>query len=304
MDLYQLKTFFTLAKIRNFTLSAQNLFVTQSAVSHAIKKLESSVGTTLIDRRGRQVSLTRAGLRLFRACEKIFHELEKAEQDISYLKKRSALSIRVGSTVEFGNTVLITSIKNFLEEHPEIHVDFLFSHALIDPLMRDELDLIIDCKMHKHQGLECIQLFREQYVTIATAQFIKQKKIKSIHDLERINLLSMDRNLEWWNNFFTAVPDDISLNCNHVIEINHIRGMINAAICGMGIGFVPGYTVAGELAESILIDPFPEISPAADQFNIFIKKSRLEFKKNRIFISYLQKIELEDNPKAIDIKSN
>ncbi|MCF6247912.1 MAG: LysR family transcriptional regulator [Desulfobacula sp.] len=88
MDLYQLRTFFTLAKIKNFTQTAQALFVTQSAVSHAIKKLEDSVDTPLIERKGRRLTLTQAGQTLYRSCEKIFYEIEKADRQISHFKNK------------------------------------------------------------------------------------------------------------------------------------------------------------------------------------------------------------------------
>ena len=72
MDLYQLKTFFTLGKVKNYTETADALHVTQSAVSHAIKKLENSVGTPLIRKKGKDFKFTEAGRELFRSCEMIF----------------------------------------------------------------------------------------------------------------------------------------------------------------------------------------------------------------------------------------
>jgi DNA-binding transcriptional LysR family regulator len=288
MDLYQLKTFFTLGKIKNFTKAAEALFVTQSAVSHAIKKLENSVDTPLIERKGRHIALTPAGRTLFRSCGKIFNEVEKAGQEIAHYKKKADFSIRIGCTVEFGNTLLINNIKPFLTRHPDIHLDFWFSHSLIDPLLRDDLDLVIDCKSHLFADIERIPLFREQYVVIASPAFIREQQVEGVIDLERVNLLSMDRQLAWWHNFLTAVPQVQSLNLRHVVRINHIRGMINAACAGLGIGFVPRYTVIEELDNRILVDPFPDIQPAADYFSIFIKKEKLIFEKNQRLIEYLK----------------
>ena len=294
MDLYQLKTFFTLGKIKNFTQTAQALFVTQSAVSHAVKKLETSVGTPLIERKGKGLSLTQAGRALFRSCEKIFYEIEKADQEISHFRKKALFRIRIGSTVEFGNTILINHIKPFLDLHPEIHLDFLFSHSLIDPLLRDEVDVIIDCKAHQYREIERIFLFREQYVTIAAPWFVREKKIRQVEDLGRVALLSMDKKLEWWHNFLTAISDLPPALFRHVIQINHIRGMINAAMAGLGIGFVPKYAVIEELSQQILIDPFPQIKPAADHFSIFIKKEKLKFEKNKLLIEYFRHFKPEE----------
>lgn len=290
MDLYHLKTFFTLAKIKNFTRTAEHLFVTQSAVSHAIKKLENSIDTNLIARKGKNWVLTEAGKTLYQSCEKIFFEIDKADQDIARLKTKALFSIRIGSTIEFGNTILINHIKDFLNTHPDIHLDFHFSHDLFNPLIQDEVDLIIDCRSHRYKNLIKIHLFREQYVTIASPEFIKKNKIKSLEDLERINILSNDKDLEWWHNFLTAIPYEKQACLKNVIQINHIRGLINGSIAGLGIGFVPKYTVIRELKEKTLIDPFPHIKPAVDDFNIYIKKEKLEFTKNQLLIDYLTRL--------------
>jgi DNA-binding transcriptional LysR family regulator len=287
MDLYHLKTFFCLAKVKNFTQAAGLLFVTQSAVSHAIKKLEASVDTPLFQRKGKALSLTHAGRILFDSCEKIFYEIERADQDIARFKRQKKVRIRIGSTVEFGTSILIKHIKSFLDAHPDIRLDFLFSHHLETPLVQDEVDLIIDCKEHLLPNLAKIYLFQEQYITIAAPAFVKEHKIHSVEDLERINILSNDKHLQWWQNFITAIPEEKRAYLKNVIQINHIRGIINGAVSGLGIGFVPKYTVLKELAEHVLIDPFPHIKPGADHFNIFIKQEKLAFKKNKALVDYL-----------------
>ena len=290
MDLYHLKTFFTLAKIKNFTRTADHLYVTQSAISHAIKKLETSIDTRLIKRKGKTLVLTEAGKTLYRSCEKIFYEIEKADQNIAHFKKKVSFGIRIGSTVEFGTAILINHIKAFLDANPDMHLDFLFSHHLITPLLQDEVDLIIDCRSHSIQHLEKIHLFREKYVTIASPDFINEQKILCLDDLERVNILSNDKDLEWWKNFLKAIPHDKQDCLKNVVQINHIRGLINGAIAGLGIGFVPRYTVMRELQEKILVDPFPHIKPAADDFNVYIKKEKLEFKKNQLLVDYLTQL--------------
>ena len=285
-----MRTFFTLAKVRNFTQAARILCVTQSAVSHSVKKLEASIDTPLVLRQGKALTLTPAGRTLYRSCEKIFYEIEKADQDMARHRKAARFSIRIGSQVEFGTSILINHIREFLDTHPEIHLDYLLSHNLQAPLERDEVDLVIDCLPHSLPNLEKIFLFQEQYVTIASPEFIRHHRIRTLDDLERVSILSSDKALAWWKNFITAIPKEKQACLKTVVSINHIRGIINGAAAGLGVGFVPKYTVIKELADQTLVDPFPHIKPGADHFNIYIKKDKLAFEKNKALIGYLTQL--------------
>ncbi|MBU0969933.1 MAG: LysR family transcriptional regulator, partial [Proteobacteria bacterium] len=224
---------------------------------------------------------------LFESCQRIFYEIERADQDIARFKQEARVRIRIGSTVEFGTSILINHIKAFLDAQPDILLDFFFSHHLETALVQDEVDLIIDCKDHLLPNISKIYLFQEQYVTIASPAFVRENRIRSLEDLERINILSNDKRLEWWQNFISAIPTKKRTCLKNVVQINHIRGIINGAIAGLGIGFVPKYTVLRELEEAVLIDPFPRIKPGADHFNIFIKQEKLAFKKHKALVDYL-----------------
>ena len=275
-------------KVKNYTAAANRMCVTQSAVSHAIKKLENSIDSKLIRKKGRQFALTDAGRELYASCQVIFSELDKLAEDLKKYHSNAFRQITLGSPVEFGTTILIRHMREFIENHVRIHLDFLFSHHLREPLLRDEVDLIIDCNDHPLPGIEKIFLFQEHYVTIGSPEFIEKHDFRQIQDLRRINILSLDKEAIWWKNFVAALPEKTRNIFGPIMQINHVRGLINAAIAGLGIGLVPSYTVIRELRERTLVDPFPEIQPAADQFNIFIKKEKMKLKKNQILIDFLK----------------
>ena len=186
MDLNQLKTFYVLGKVGSFTETAKQMYVSQSAISHSIKKLENTTGTKLLTRKGRHLSLTTAGKELFKTCETIFFEIEKAKENIESYKKKFSGEINIGSPVEFGSTILIRHMKNFLVNNPGLKVDFYLSNDLSKLLLIEEVDFIIDCKEHFLPNIEKIKLFQEQYVVIASPEFVKHNKIHAIADLERI----------------------------------------------------------------------------------------------------------------------
>ena len=290
MNLNHLKAFYILGRVKSYTRAAELLFVTQSAVSHAIKKLEQSLDAELVTREGKRIGLSPAGKTLFKSCDSIFHEIEEVTDELKGFQDKPVYRVVLGSQVEFGTTILLKHIRAFLEANPLIHLDFLFSHHLNRPLIEDRVDMIIDCKAHHHPDIEKIPLFRETYVTIASPEFVEQHGIRSLEDLSGVNILSIDKDLTWWHNFLISIPEKQHTHLKKVMQINHVRGIINGAMAGIGVGFVPKYTVLHELEQRQLIDPFPGIKPAADHFNIFIKKKKMKLPKNRQLIEYLCRV--------------
>ena len=290
LDLHQLKTFFTVAQTLNFTEAAKRLHVTQPAVSHAIKKLERSAGDELFGKAGGKFSLTGTGRILYRACETIFYELEKTGELIAGNKYADTGTIRLGATVEFGTTLLVKYLKGFIGRHPGIHIDFQFKHDLLKPLLRDELDIIIDCRDHKVSGIEKKPLFREEYAVIASGEFIRKNRLKDPADLSRCNILSLDKGGLWWGNFLNALPRGERPDFKTITEINHVRGIINAAIESLGAGFVPKYCVLKELKAGTLKNVFPRLELLEDHFSVYQKTKRAGLERHRLLVDYLANI--------------
>lgn len=287
MDLYQLKTFFTAAQTLNYTEAARKLYITQSAVSHAIKKLERSSGEELLRKTGRRLALTDAGRRLYRTCETVFYELEKAREDLQAARGRLEGNIRLGATVEFGNTLLIKHLARFIRKNPSIHIDFFFSDDLLKPLLSDEVDLIIDCLPHGEQDVEKTPLFREEYVVIASPGLAAAERIRRPADLSRCNILSLDKGCGWWKNFLGALPQEERPVFSRVTEINHIRGITNAAAESLGVGFVPKYCVTRELKSGTLKNVFPRLELLEDRFSVYQKTKRSGLERHRRLLQYL-----------------
>jgi len=290
IDLNQLKTFFVLAQTLNFTEAARKLFVTQPAVSHSLKKLEAGLNDALIGRRGRRFVLTDSGKVLYKACEDIFYLLERTEESIRSRTDDFLGSLRLGATVEFGASVLVKNMRPFLEEHRNIHVDFEFHNDLLPRLLNDDLDVIVECRDYEDPRLDKRLLFQEKYVVVGAPDYVRRRKIRTPADLASCTLLSLDGNGEWWKRFLRVLPDRKRPDLSTLIEINHIRGMINAVKEGIGIGLVPRYSVSKELARREIRDVFPDISIVEDHFFIYQKKKKAGLEKHRAVISYLLSI--------------
>lgn len=98
-------------------------------------------------------------------------------------------------------------------------------------------------------SLEKICFLKEEYIVVCSQQFLKIHKIQTIKDLTKVSILSMDANGKWWDRFFKSISNkDLSIQ---IIEINHIRGIINAVLSLYGVALVPKYSVIDELRKKI-----------------------------------------------------
>lgn len=294
LDLPQLRTFFTLAQTGSFTACARRLHRTQSAVSHAMAKLEDLAGTPLLDRRGRELGLTEEGRRLYQACEHVFATLDAAAEDLRRHQTQAKGRLRVGATVEFGSSILMKHMQPFQAANPDLEMDFTLSQDLLAPLLRDDLDLIIDCLEHPLPTLKKSPLFRETYVVACTPAFRKAHRLRVPADLSRGPVLSLDKAGAWWNRFLMAVPDEEQPHFDRIIAVNHIRAMIHAASEGMGALLVPRYSVLEELRRGDLVPLFPAIRPTEDRFSIYQKKVKATHEKQRLLTRYLQSLSPEE----------
>lgn len=294
LDLPQLRTFYTLAQVGSFTACARRLGRTQSAVSHAMAKLEDLAGVPLLDRRGRGLRLTEEGRRLYQACEQAFATLDAAAEDLKRHQTQARGRLRVGATVEFGSSILMRHMQPFLAANPDLEIDFTLSHDLVGPLLRDDLDLVIDCVDHPLPALKKSPLFRETYVVACAPAFRKAHRLRVPADLSRCPVLSLDKGGAWWNRFLVAVPDRDQPHLDRFIAVNHVRAMIHAAVEGMGALLAPRYAVLEELERGDLVALFPAIRPAEDRFSIYQKKVKAGQEKQRLLTRYLQSLSPEE----------
>ena len=288
LDLYQLRAFHALGQTGSFTGAAQRLHLTQSAISHAIAKLEATAGVKLAGRHGREFRLTEEGRHLFQACEQVFATLEAAAEDLAQAPAVGRL--RLGATVEFGSSILMRHIRPFLAEHPGMEMDFTLTYDLLPPLLRDDLDLAIDCRNHLLPELDKTPLFRETYVVAGSQAFRAAHAIATARDLGRCPVLSLDKAGAWWHRFLLALPQEQRPEFSRVIEVNHIRAMINAGVEGLGALLVPTYSVLGELERGDLVPVLSLVRPVEDWFYLYQKKTKASLHKHRLLTEYLRGI--------------
>lgn len=139
------KTFFTVANTKNMNKAAEELCITQPAVTKSIKKLELQLGTTLFIRSSKGMELTAEGQMLYDKVKSAFIILEEAEKSFLDFKDLKTGEVRIGISAVLTNIVLLESVKEFTEKYPGVNV--IINNGLTSDLLNDlnkgKLDFVI-----------------------------------------------------------------------------------------------------------------------------------------------------------------
>src|SRR6266508_6370009 len=167
MDTRQLQAFCAVVEKKSFSQAAEQLGVTQPAVSLQVRALEQRLGQSLLDRSGRRVEPTEAGRRLYRSAQRMLALEEQLLADLGG-EAGGELSgrLEIGASTGPGGTVLPTLLCEFQQRHPGIHVALSVSDTqrVVEQVARRELELGVVGAALRHRGVVFEPFFREEVV--------------------------------------------------------------------------------------------------------------------------------------------
>lgn len=168
MEIRQLRYFLDIAQTEHLTQSAQNLFVTQSTLSHGLRQLEEELDTALFDRLGRGLKLSQAGAEFRAYATRALKEIEAGRMALADLSGLQSGRLTIGAIPTFLNTVLPPTVAAFCERYPKVQLEVrdLRAGPIEDQLMSGELDLGIAFHPTRHGEIETEPLFEERMMVV------------------------------------------------------------------------------------------------------------------------------------------
>src|SRR5690606_12249804 len=163
LDSRQLLAFSTLARLGSFTATAKELFLTQSAVSHAIKALEIEVGVRLFDRIGKRAHLTQAGEQLLHHVEKVLREMQDARNALERLQNWGHGRLRIGASMTACQYLLPGVLREFRRKYPSctIRVEPGDAPEVVEALRANRIDVAVMLKPAAGEEVSFRPLFED-----------------------------------------------------------------------------------------------------------------------------------------------
>jgi LysR family transcriptional regulator, glycine cleavage system transcriptional activator len=281
-----LRAFEAAARHLSFTLAATELNVTQTAISHQIRRLEEELGIRLFVRQNRALALTPEARDYLPGVRAAFNDLRLATDRL--LRKDDDKVLTVSTLASLAAKWLLPRLTDFQEAHPGIDVRITTSTSLVD-FQRDNVDAAIRYGRGQWPGLRADWLMADELFPVCSPGLVRgDKPLRCPEDLKDHMLLhTSNANSDDWRLWLTAagLPTDIAKQPG--ITFDMIFMTIQAAIDGIGVAMGRTSYVQDDIAKGRLVVPFRIALPADAGFYLVSPDGRREGAKLAAFRQWL-----------------
>jgi LysR family glycine cleavage system transcriptional activator len=280
-----LRAFEAAARHLSFTRAAAELNVTQTAISHQIRRLEEQLGTRLFVRRNRALALTRAAESYLPAVRSAFEDLRQATARLRRPERDGLLVVTTMASL--AAKWLVSRVAGFQEAHPEIEVRISTSAHLVD-FTREAVDMAVRFGHGEWPGLRADWLMAEDIFPVCSPALLRgDKPLRKPEDLVHHTLLHATVSREDWQLWLTAAGLPASLATRRGLSFDQSFMAYQAAIEGLGVALGRSRFVEGDLAAGRLVMPFDVVLPAQAGFYVVAPEETADAPKIKLFRDWL-----------------
>lgn len=282
-SLLALRAFDAASRHSSFTRAAEELHLTQSAISRHIRNLESDIDAQLFNRKGRSVTLTPEGLRMMTIVGEAFDRMSGGIEEIR--RSRLAIKFTVSLLPSLAAKWLAPRIGAFSALHPDIEINIHCSRTLVD-LERDDIDMAIRYGPGTWPRCDSQLLLSERMLPVCSPSLASELGIRpQLQSVLSMPLLHGD-NPERWQDFFSASGlTDFKIPNGPVFSDDN--ALVQAAVDGQGFILGRSLLVSRDLAAGRLVAPFSCDIPASYSYWLVTAKGKTETGVVKTFKKFL-----------------
>lgn len=284
-SLNALKAFEAAARHESFTRAAEELFVTQGAVSHQVKALEAELGFKLFNRERQRLVITEAGREYLNVVRDAFDRIALGTARLT--QRQSSGVLTVSTSPDFAAKWLVHRLGRFSEMHPGIDLRVSATMHHVD-FAREDVDMAVRHGVGEAswQGLHGVRLATETlFAVMSPNQLTKRTRKFAAADVLDLPLLHLDDHRGWkrWLDAAGVKPPKTLQG----IVLNRASMIIDAAINGQGIGLARSTLAAWDLINRRLVAPFPVSLPLSTAYWIVTPQATADLPKIATFRDWL-----------------
>jgi len=296
-----LRAFEASARQLSFTRAAEELFVTQAAISHQIKSLEEHLSIKLFMRKNRSLLLTEEGQSYYMDIKDIFNSLHEATERL--LARGAKGAITVSSQASFAIQWLVPRLSTFNTLHPDIDVRIKAVDQAENSLTED-VDVAIYYGRGRWPNIHADKLQTEYLIPVCSPLLLQNNAVNgkpallSMDDLAQHNLLH-DTSRKDWKRWFKQVGVK-GANVNHGPIFSHSAMVLQAALHGQGVALAYSVLAKPDIDSGRLICPFNDVLVSKNAYFIVCRESQKDLGKIEAFRQWLLDMVASEQEQIMD----
>lgn len=291
VDFNDALAFVRVVDIGSFSGAAISLATSKSAISKQVSRLEHSLKTKLLNRSTRQLSLTEIGHAVYQHAVRMLEESKAIEATVAGMQAGPSGTLRVSTSMAFGNMHLAGMVPEFMERYPDIQLTLNLNDRYVD-LVEEGFDVVLRLTSTlKMLSVVARPIADIRYALVASPSYIKQRGTP--HRLERLSehrcLTFGDSNTaNLWN--FVVKGEQLAVRVNSVLSVNSSPSLRTAMLSGAGIALLPTFVVGADIqrGDAKLILPSAQpVGQFGNQLYAVYLQNKFLPPKIRVFIDFL-----------------
>ncbi len=286
--LTEMEAFATVVDQGGFTDAAKKMGISKSAVSKHVSSLEARLGARLLNRTTRRVSPTEIGLAYYDRARRVLNDAGEADSLVTSMQSAPSGLLRISVATDFGVNHLSPVLGDFLAEFPEINVNMVLNNRYVE-LISEGFDMAIRIGELEDSSLRARKFSETTRRMIASPAYIEKygrpEKIDDLNEHKLLHYSSQSNGAVW--KLTAPSGEKRQIRTAGWLSVNDGQSLLNAAIAGLGIAYLPSFLYSDAMAQGLVEDVIPDLPVETQGIYAVYPPGRFTQPKVRAFIDFL-----------------
>jgi DNA-binding transcriptional LysR family regulator len=286
--LTEMEAFATVVDQGGFTDAARKMGISKSAVSKHVSSLEARLGARLLNRTTRRVSPTEIGLAYYDRALRVLNDAGEADALVSSMQSDPSGLLRISVATDFGVNHLSPVLGTFLDEFPDITVNMVLNNRYVE-LISEGFDMAIRIGELEDSTLRARKLTETTKRLIAAPGYLQKyglpQKIDDLNGHKLLHYSSQAGGSVW--KLTAPSGEKRQVRTAGGLSVNDGQSLLNAAISGLGIAYLPSFLYADAMKKGLIVDAMPDLPVETQGIYAVYPPGRFTQPKVRAFIDFL-----------------
>ncbi len=281
-----LEIFQAIVEYKSLSIAAEKLLISKATVSRSLQQLERWLDTRLVIRTTRNIEVTPSGQRLLEEGREILHKIDTLQGQLSHDRQTVSGELRVSLPLGISN-YFFSVLPRFIQKYPNVRLNVEQGDNYVD-LTSDHFDLAIRAGTLSDSSMFARKLFSFDEIIVASPWYITNYgKPNTLDDIESHSCILDTNHFRYDRWVFIENKKAVSVSIAGNLILSQTNAVVEAAIAGIGLAYLPRFAVCQALKEKQLIQVLKEYPSATYDVNVIFPDRDFLPKKTRVFIDFL-----------------